>query len=546
MSRFDPAIIAVGGPVSQLESLSLGLSLPVRMMLALAGGFLMGVPWFDQELYWTAWVGCVPLLFALHQVRLPTALMLGWLNGIAYFAVASYWIVEFLMNLRDFNWSSALLLGFLFWCYAGLSVALSCLLFRWVSRRLPAWDLLSFPVCMVVIMGFYPLLFGVYYAEAQARFLLALQGVSLFGVQSLDMLMLMTSMLVFQLLTLKQPALWPGKLAGALVLVVWFVFGLVSLDRWDQRMQSWDVRQIGLVQPNDAVTLDVPEPPKGFSREYPEEMAATERLAQAGADVVVWPESRYKGYFDLYSVRLGYIEAVRKHCVSLIFHDAESAWYEGEEHNYNSVVHLDEEGDQLGVYRKMLRMPFGEYLPAFFHLPGVSWLTQRFFGEFLRPLQAGTVHEIFEVKGMRMVPKICYETAFPRFIANSIGSDAAGKVLLFVSQDNWFGESTQPFQHSAMSVVRAVENRVPMIHLINNGPSVVAGPNGRLIASTEAFVRSEQVVAMPYSETSGGSLYSRHPLLVKYFMYSVLALLILAGSYKRFRLRLDQTDKPAL
>lgn len=509
------------------------LTLLLQLLLALAGGVLMALPWFDQALYWTAWVGGVPLLFALRGTHPRRALLLGWANGTAYFAIACYWIIEFLLNLRALSWPSALLCALLFWCYAGLSVGLAAGLYRFVSSRLPAWDLLSFPLCMAAVMGVYPLLFGAYYAEAQARFLPALQGISLFGVQALNLLMLMTGVLIFQLLTDRCRAQRSARLVAAAVLGAWFTYGFAALYQWDRRMQSWELRTIGLVQPNDAVTLEVPEPAPGFTREHPEEMAATLRLAAAGAELVIWPEARYKGYFDRYSVRMSYARLLHEHGVDLIMHDVERAWADGEAVHYNSLLHLDASGTQRGVYRKMRLMPFGEYLPRFFHLPGVDWLSRTFFGEFLRPLQPGLEHEIFAVKGMRVVPKICYETAFPEFIAGAVGADAAGKVLLFVSQDNWFGETTQPFQHSAMSVVRAVENRVPMIHLINNGPSVVAAPNGRLTDRSQAFAQQELLAMMPYSAESGGSFYSRHPQLLPSMLYSGAAVLVILAFRRR-------------
>lgn len=530
MSRHEPGALTFAAAADRAP---LTLSMTTRALLAMAAGVLLGAPWFDQGLYWTAWLGAVPLLFALRAVRLRSALWLGWLAGTVYYAIATYWIVDFVINLRGFSWAAAFLLGIVFWCYAGLSVGLSCLLFRWVSRRLPRWDLLSFPVCMVVLMEIYPLLFGTYYAEAHSRFLVGLQGVSLLGIQSMDMLMMLVGALVFTLLTGHGRTQRAGVLLATSVLIAWFTYGFITLYVWDQRILAWEIRKIGLVQPNDAVTLDVPEPPRGFSREYPPELAATERLAAAGAEWVVWPEARYKGYFDKPSVRLGYAEVLNKLGIPLVLHDAERAWADGDYADYNSLVHLDARGAQSGVYRKMLRMPLGEYLPDFFHLPGINWVTRRFFGDFVRPLQPGLVHEEFAISGMRILPKICYEAAFPRFIAEAVGANAEGKALLFVSQDNWFGETAQPFQHASMSVVRGVENRVPIIHLINNGPSVVAAPNGRITARTQAFAKSEIVASMPFSGESGGSFYSRNPLVLQYLQYGVLGMLVLMALIRR-------------
>lgn len=515
----------------------LALPLPVRLVFASLNGVLVGIPWLSPELFWTAWLGWIPLLFALRHASLRAALLCGWVAGTVCFAIASHWMLEFVRYLDDFSSLVTLGLSIGFWLYAGLSLGLGCVLFRWLTQRLGGWELLSFPLSLVTVMGLYPLLFQTHFAEAQVAFLLGLQGVDLGGAKSLDAVMMLCSALAYRVLSGdgRGRALF-GSVAAMAVLVVWFAYGAFSLSAWDERMQDWDVRRIGLVQPNDPVSLAVLEPARGFSREQPAEMAATRRLAAAGAQVVVWPEARYKGYFDYFSVRQAYAQAVAESEVALIFHDPQARWVEGEEAHYNSVMHLDPQGQEAGQYRKMRRMPFGEYRPAFFTLPGLDWLTNQLFGEFLRPLAAGSEHVEFSVEGMRVVPKVCYETAFPEDVANAIGGDAAGKVLLFLSQDNWFGETTQPFQHRAMSVVRAVENRVPMVHLINNGPSVVAAPNGRTLASTSAFSRAEVIADLPFSPSAGGSFYSRHPRMFSSVLYAGLAVLCawaIAGRWRR-------------
>jgi len=184
---------------------------------------------------------------------------------------------------------------------------------------------------------------------------------------------------------------------------------------------------------------------------------------------------------------------------------------------------LRRDGELAERYRKMLRVPFGEYLPAFWQLPGISTLTHAVLGDYLRPVGAGDVHTRFAIDGMQVVPKICYETAFPEFIADAIGDEVSGAVLLFVSQDNWFGETSQPFQHRAISIMRAVENRVPMVHLINNGPSVAAAPSGRPLAGTPAFSLAELLVDLPYSVSAQASFYGRHAHLLGRLWLAMLA-----------------------
>jgi hypothetical protein len=61
-------------------------------------------------------------------------------------------------------------------------------------------------------------------------------------------------------------------------------------------------------------------------------------------------------YFDRYSVCLNYARHASEWGVSLVFHDAEKAWIAGQQSNFNTLVHINEDGEQQGTYRKMQRM----------------------------------------------------------------------------------------------------------------------------------------------------------------------------------------------
>lgn len=508
----------------------------VRVLLAGLGGFMLCVPWLNNDLFWVGWVAWLPLLLALRDTGPRTALLLGWFAGMLCFAGGSYWLAEFIVNLKQINPALGVLLAGLFWCYLGLTIGLACMLYRWLIQRLDGWELLAFPLSMVAVMALYPMLFKTHFADGQVHFLPALQAIELTGAAGLDAIMALFSVLLYRLLAKRahragRQSVIANRAAWVLV-VVWLGYGLIALQSWDQRMQQWDGRRIGLVQPDDPITLDIPEPAVGFSREYPQEMAATARLIAAGAQWVAWPEARYKGYFDNYSVRERYAQEVARTGVPLIFHDVEREWQNAEQVSFNTVALLNERGELQERYRKMLRMPFGEYLPAPWSWPGLSQVNNRIFGEFLRPLGAGAEHVVFNLNGMRVMPKVCYEAAFAGFVAEAVGDDGAGKMLLFLSQDNWFGESSQPLQHANMSILRGIENRLPMAHLINNGPTVVTAPNGRVLARSAAFNRDELLVRVPFDGGSGGSFFSRYPQLFITLVYAGLAGLVLLALWR--------------
>jgi len=116
------------------------------------------------------------------------------------------------------------------------------------------------------------------------------------------MLMLRSAYCCFKLLADRgraQPC--PARIIAALMLFVLVVYGAYQLAAVgdEQKFESWEVRQIRLVQPNDAVTLAVPEPPEGFSSGYPQENGrqpnAWRRPCRDGCSGL---KARSKGYFD--------------------------------------------------------------------------------------------------------------------------------------------------------------------------------------------------------------------------------------------------------
>src|SRR5699024_5726599 len=107
----------------------------------------------------------------------------------------------------------------------------------------------------------------------------------------------------------------------------------------------------------------------------------------------------------------------------------------------------------------------------------------------------------------------------------------------------WFGESTQPLQHANMSILRSVENRVPMVHLINNGPSVATAPNGRVLARSSPFNQDELLVRMPFDPATGGSFFSRYPHLFLNGVYATLAGVMLCALWRGRRGRAEP-DEP--
>ena len=55
-----------------------------------------------------------------------------------------------------------------------------------------------------------------------------------------------------------------------------------------------------------------------------------------------------------------------------------------------------------------------------------------------------------------------------------------------VTNDSWFGDTSEPWEHLALSVYRAVEMRTDLVRAVNTGVSAFVDATGRVYAKTYA------------------------------------------------------------
>jgi apolipoprotein N-acyltransferase len=146
---------------------------------------------------------------------------------------------------------------------------------------------------------------------------------------------------------------------------------------------------------------------------------------------------------------------------------------------YNSLLALDAKGQTLGFFDKAHLVPFGEYIPL------RAWL----------PLQAvasgGAEDDFTAGQGPRTLslpgtppfsPLICYEAIFPSGAVDRVAPRPAW--ILNLTNDAWYGLTAGPYQHFTATIMRGIEQGLPVVRAANNGISGVTDPYGRVIAAT--------------------------------------------------------------
>ena len=146
---------------------------------------------------------------------------------------------------------------------------------------------------------------------------------------------------------------------------------------------------------------------------------------------------------------------------------------------FNSMVYLDEAGQQGGLYDKHHLAPFGEYVPfgelmGRFGIYGMAATTGHGFS-------AGPGPDLLDLGKLgKALPLICYEAVFPQDVN---GAPGRAEFLLQITNDAWFGTRSGPFQHLAQARMRAIEQGLPMIRSANTGISAMIDPLGQVTAS---------------------------------------------------------------
>lgn len=190
---------------------------------------------------------------------------------------------------------------------------------------------------------------------------------------------------------------------------------------------------------------------------------------------------------------------------------------------YNTALLLDEDGRVLGRYDKNYLLIFGEYLPLSDWFPFLKdWFPEA--GDF-RP---GRTVEVFEMGGVRIGVMVCYEDILPAFTRRL--HEKRPHLLVNITNDAWFGRTTEPYQHLSLATFRAVENRRFLVRATNTGVSAIVDPVGRVLQAT-SLERPEVLVA-EVARLEGETLYQRYGDLFAWACCGVGALLVLGTLFR--------------
>ncbi len=200
--------------------------------------------------------------------------------------------------------------------------------------------------------------------------------------------------------------------------------------------------------------------------------------SNTGSDLIIWPESAIPTFFsDVVLWEQQFVEEMAARGSTVLsggFHaNADYTEY------YNAIKVLG--GSEEQIYTKRHLVPFGEFIP----FRSLISILAEMIEIPMSDLSAGRgLVKPITVNGVHYGMSICYEDAFG---SEMIPQFPDANVLINISNDAWFGDSTAPHQHQEIAAMRSLEFQRPMLRVTNTGITSLISYKGAISSSTPQF-----------------------------------------------------------
>jgi len=158
---------------------------------------------------------------------------------------------------------------------------------------------------------------------------------------------------------------------------------------------------------------------------------------------------------------------------------------------YNRASFIRPDGTFDGHYDKMHLVPFGEYVPY----KDLFFFAKNLLNE-VGAFEPGPERTVFSTGGHNYGTFICYESIFGDEMRQY--AQRGADVLVNISNDGWYGNTSAAWQHLNMVRMRAIENHRWILRATNTGVTAAINPYGRVTAAAPRHQRTSIRVHFAY------------------------------------------------
>jgi apolipoprotein N-acyltransferase len=468
----------------------------------------------------------------------------GFLSSFFVMLGGFYWVIYVIHEFGYLPWAVSVLLYIGFCGFGALNFPLFSLAAFWLQRKLDIlrmksfhvelWYALGLPLLFTIIEWLIPKLFPWYVGHCLYQSRWANRIVEITGSEFLTLCIYSLGSVLGMLCLRKRFANPPRIRAVAIPMALWAV--CLGFSFYANRLPPPPSKtmKIALVQANIG-SLERMDAAQGLIDriEYVVEKhrKLTESVLPLKPDLILWPEAAMP--FDLKSgARFAkQVRGFAKAWKTTMIVGAFSVEFDQITHDYNAAYLLEPKEDgtlRIETYFKNILLAFGEYFPFGEEFPILyRWFPQ--VSNFTR----GKKQEPFILKdGTRLGISICYEAIVPSFVRKVAQHHI--QALVNLTNDSWFGPTSETYLHGALTVFRALELRVPLLRVTNTGTSFTVDQTGVISKQTPTFQDTVTVVDMAIPTTPPETVYLRFGRWYGYIYLAGLACLLMLLFWKRY------------
>ncbi len=436
-----------------------------------------------------------PILFNSLLFRVSSSKQAFWLGFLTSFVVmvgGFYWVAYVLHEFAYVPWSVAVLMFLAFCGFGALNFPLFTLLgYKIITEcrlnsksKITSQFFIPFflPALFTLIEYTIPKLFPWYLGHSLYQQPYLIQIVELTGCTFLTFLLYQTG----SILHVKVSAGKFPKVASIVCASLWCFslgFSWYRLNHFSPEMRDINVL---LVQPNIG-SLEKVAAEKGIAgrvtyvvEKY--QKLTDEALAKTKSDLVLWPETAMPFQMDFPSrYALDIKKYIAEKNTNFIIGGYGKGALDSLKDRNAAFVFEPGKPNYTTLYAKSILLPFGEFLPLGDSFPALY----RMFPQVANFERGMTQEPIPLPNGLRVGCTICYEDIIPSFYRRTAGYGP--NVIVNLTNDSWFGPTSEPYLHASLTNFRAIEARIPFLRVTNTGTSFLVDIYGNILHRTGVF-----------------------------------------------------------
>ena len=506
--------------------------LPVLSGLFIGTSYIPFPPWASLFCFVPLW------LFWSQQTRLRNVLASGLLTAFIFTLIGFNWVAHLLHEFAHLDWPIAVFGLLIYALVAHTFVPLAGLLW-FIGRRKFQWsERISFGLMALITVlseaysfTLFDWNFGYSWYGAKLPLYQWAEVIGFSGLSALTLLCNIPFYIAWQ--RRKQRS---GKIILATVITGFVVLNLSGL--WLQaRIPKADATFTTILVQASTENAEkmAAELGKGYSREILNRyLALTDSALKTHKDkkidFALWPETAFPALLgdqfmgnNLPLVLANYLHDQQLPLITGAYSvDTNSRLIT------NSLFVLSKDGEILPPhYSKSILLAFGEYIPGENYFPQIrDWLPET--GHFAR----GTgPNSLLNLNDFKMGAQICYESLFPSF-SRSLAQLGA-QFIVNVTNDSWYGNWQEPYQHMYMTLARGIEFRRPVLRVTNTGISTVSLATGEILEQSPIHKPWVGLYEVPYLKTPPITFYQNWFWLGPCLLWGTLLVLLAIGMKKR-------------